>query len=120
MRHVVIMPAHNEAAYVGDALTSLLNQTLPPDRIIVVDDGSDDETAAIVRRIAATSPTVHLVGDAPPKGRRYRAVAVFERAYHLFPGPPFATVGRLAAISERRGEGKRGASRCRSRWCRDN
>src|SRR3546814_19283246 len=97
MRHVVIMPAHNEAAYVGDALTSLLNQTLPPDRIIVVDDGSDDETAAIVRRIAATSPTVHLVGDAPPKGRRYRVVDVFERGYSLVAGTPFDYVSKLAA-----------------------
>src|SRR3546814_6787925 len=97
MRHVVIMPAHNEAAYVGDALTSLLNQTLPPDRIIVVDNGSDDETAAIVRRIAATSPTVHLVGDAPPKGRRYRVVDVFERGYRLVAGTPFDYVSKLDA-----------------------
>src|SRR3546814_11822033 len=89
MRHVVIMPAHNEAAYVGDALTSLLNQTLPPDRIIVVDDGSDDETAAIVSRIAATSPTVHLVADAPPNGRRCRGVAVFERDYRPVARTPF-------------------------------
>jgi lipopolysaccharide/colanic/teichoic acid biosynthesis glycosyltransferase/glycosyltransferase involved in cell wall biosynthesis len=45
----VIVPAHNAAATLPDCMTSLCLQTRPPDEIIVVDDGSTDDTAAIAR-----------------------------------------------------------------------
>ena len=41
----VIVPAYNRASLIGQTLSSLLNQTLPADEIIVVDDGSSDGTA---------------------------------------------------------------------------
>jgi glycosyltransferase involved in cell wall biosynthesis len=41
----VIIPAHNRAHLIGETLRSLLNQTLAADEIIVVDDGSTDDTA---------------------------------------------------------------------------
>ena len=41
----VIIPARNEEAYLGKTLEHLLNQTLKPEKIIVVDDGSTDKTA---------------------------------------------------------------------------
>lgn len=46
----VVLPAYNVEKYIDDALTSLLEQTLPPRQIIVVDDGSTDATAERVRR----------------------------------------------------------------------
>jgi cellulose synthase/poly-beta-1,6-N-acetylglucosamine synthase-like glycosyltransferase len=45
----VLIPAHNEQAGLPDTIRSIYNQTLPPQRIIVVDDGSTDETAAVAR-----------------------------------------------------------------------
>lgn len=41
----VIVPAYNRADLIGQTLRSLFNQTLPADEIIVVDDGSTDDTA---------------------------------------------------------------------------
>lgn len=45
----VIIPVHNGERYLAEAIRSVLDQTLPPDEIIVVDDGSTDGSAAIAR-----------------------------------------------------------------------
>jgi len=50
MAHVsVIIPAYNQARYLGQALQSLLDQTYPDWDAIVVDDGSTDETAQVAQ-----------------------------------------------------------------------
>lgn len=43
----IIIPAYNEAESVGDTIRSIKAQTVPPMRIIVVDDCSTDETALV-------------------------------------------------------------------------
>ncbi len=43
----VVIATYNRAHYLPQALDSLLHQTRPPDEIIVVDDGSTDETAEV-------------------------------------------------------------------------
>src|SRR2546430_6548927 len=50
----VIIPAYNEAEFVGDTIRSLLAQTVPPDQIILVDDGSTDNTGDVGRRAGVT------------------------------------------------------------------
>ena len=44
----IIIPVYNEEKYIGRCLKSLNNQTLMPNQIIVVDDGSTDATLNIV------------------------------------------------------------------------
>jgi len=44
----VVIPAFNAAPYVGRAIESVLAQTVAPSRVVVVDDGSVDETAMVV------------------------------------------------------------------------
>lgn len=51
----VVIPVYNCAPYVEEALRSLEAQTRRPERVVVVDDGSTDESARIVARFAAQS-----------------------------------------------------------------
>jgi hypothetical protein len=46
----VVIPAYQASGYIDAALASVVAQTLPPDEVIVVDDGSTDATAATVER----------------------------------------------------------------------
>jgi glycosyltransferase involved in cell wall biosynthesis len=48
----VIIPCYNQAHFVGDAIESVLAQTWPQREIIVVDDGSHDDPASVVKRYA--------------------------------------------------------------------
>ncbi len=47
-RVAVIIPCYNHAHYVGEALESVLRQTRKPDRIIVIDDGSKDNSLEVL------------------------------------------------------------------------
>ena len=44
----VVMPTYNSSAYLPDAIESVLNQTVVPLEVIVVDDGSTDETKRVL------------------------------------------------------------------------
>ncbi len=48
-----IIPTWNRAALVESLLTNLAEQTQPPGQVIVVDNGSKDETQAVARRLGA-------------------------------------------------------------------
>jgi glycosyltransferase involved in cell wall biosynthesis len=45
----VVIPAYNAERYLGETLASVFAQTVRPHEIIVVDDGSQDGTEAVVR-----------------------------------------------------------------------
>ena len=55
-RVTVVMPAFNAASTIESALASILGQIRLPDEVIVVDDHSTDDTAAIVQRWISVLP----------------------------------------------------------------
>jgi glycosyltransferase involved in cell wall biosynthesis len=50
----VVIPARNEEKYIGKTLASISNQSLKPDKVVVVDDGSSDRTAEIAKQFSVT------------------------------------------------------------------
>ncbi len=50
----VIVPVYNGEEYIGECLASLLSQTLLPDEIIIINDGSTDATLEKIAQAAAT------------------------------------------------------------------
>lgn len=75
----VIIPLYNKEREIARTLRSALAQTLRPREIVVVDDGSTDDSAAIVARIAAEAPqgAVRLIRqpNAGVSAARNRAIA---------------------------------------------
>lgn len=52
----MVIPAYNAVRYLGQVLDSIEAQTLAPAEVIVVDDGSRDETPYLLERRKAASP----------------------------------------------------------------
>ena len=59
--YVLITPARNEAAYIELTLRSVVAQTVPPARWVIVNDGSTDNTVEIVATYAAAYPWIELI-----------------------------------------------------------
>ena len=57
----VIMPAYNAAAFIAESIESVLHQTYAFFELIVVDDGSSDDTAAIAERYASADARVQVI-----------------------------------------------------------
>lgn len=60
----VVIPLYNHAKFIGGALDSVLAQTLPASEIIVVDDGSQDDSAAIAESYAGRHSQIRVFRQA--------------------------------------------------------
>ncbi|TBX67667.1 glycosyltransferase family 2 protein [Flavobacterium silvisoli] len=61
MNYYIVIPSHNEEQFIGLTLQSLIDQTVLPQKIVVVNDHSTDKTAEIVSAFAQQHPFIHLV-----------------------------------------------------------
>jgi len=68
-RYVVVSPARDEAQFAERTLSSMANQTRPPDLWVIVDDGSTDDTPRILETWRARLPYLRVVRLEPGKGR---------------------------------------------------
>lgn len=70
----IVIPAYNESRRIGatlDAALAYLAGSHTRGEVIVVDDGSRDETAALVARYAETHPAVRLLRNGCNRGKGY-------------------------------------------------
>lgn len=61
MKYYVVIPAHNEEAHLSLTLTSLLNQSLKPEKIVVINDQSTDGTRQIAEEFQAHNVTIQVL-----------------------------------------------------------
>lgn len=57
----VVIPAYNASEYLEDCIDSVSRQSYRPIEIIVIDDGSTDDTGAIVSRLARSDGRIRLI-----------------------------------------------------------
>ncbi len=56
------VPSYNHAPFIEKCLRSILNQTLPPTKLLVIDDGSKDDSAKIIEKVLNDAPfTTELI-----------------------------------------------------------
>jgi len=60
----VVMPAYNARRYVAEAIESVLSQTFGDFEFLIVDDGSTDDTGAIVKDFAARDRRIEVITQA--------------------------------------------------------
>lgn len=79
----LILPAYNEAANIETTLTraiAYLSRTVPRYEIVVVNDGSKDQTAAIVQGLMSRHPEIKLVEHPVNRGYGAALKSGFDRA----------------------------------------
>ncbi len=67
----VIIPVYNGAAFLAEAMASVRAQAYAPLEIIVVDDGSTDQTAQVVQQLGADIRYVYQANQGPSAARNY-------------------------------------------------
>jgi glycosyltransferase involved in cell wall biosynthesis len=98
MRYVLITPARNEAAFIEKTLASMAAQTLVPERWVVVNDGSTDQTAEIVESYAKRYPWIELVRRPKQLDRSFAGkVHAFNAGLERMEGLQFDVIGNLDA-----------------------
>lgn len=65
----VIIPAYNRAQYIEQTLKGILSQHRRPDEIIVVNDGSTDDTAAVVGSFGDRVQIITIPNSGPSRAR---------------------------------------------------
>ncbi len=79
----VIIPAYNAASFIKDAIESVLAQQYPSIEVIVVDDGSNDDTASIAESF--NPPVIcHRQENGGPPVARNRGLAMAHGEYIAF------------------------------------
>lgn len=88
LSYVVVTPARNERQFIGRTIASMLAQTRPPLRWMIVSDGSTDGTDELVREHQKNCPWIELVRLPVDRARSFAAKvdgfnAGFERVREL-------------------------------------
>lgn len=78
----VLMPAYNAEKYIAESIESILNQTFPDFEFIIINDGSTDNTAKIIRQYARRDKRIKFIDNRKNQG----LIAVLNQGLDLCSG----------------------------------
>jgi len=64
----VVLPNYNHGSLISRAVTALLAQERAPDEIVIVDDGSTDDSLQVIASLAASSKAIRLIANRTNEG----------------------------------------------------
>jgi glycosyltransferase involved in cell wall biosynthesis len=85
----ILSAVRNESLHIGEMIESVIAQSHADWELVLVDDGSTDDTAAIITRYGDASPKVRLASS----GHKIGKVAAFNRAYAVSTGDLVVLMG---------------------------
>jgi len=93
----VIIPAYNRSAFLQEAIESVLKQTYQPFELIVVDDGSTDDTAGVLSRYAGKISALSVSHGGPSTARNHGIQAAHGDYIAFLDSDDLWLPGKLAA-----------------------
>src|SRR5271169_411719 len=96
--YVLITPARNEETHIDQLIKSVTAQSVPPVKWVIVNDGSTDATASIVRKYLPRYEWMELVDLPQRRDRSFAAkVRAFNAGYERVKNFEYQVVGNLDA-----------------------
>lgn len=97
--YVLITAAYNEGAHIGATIEAVLAQSVPPQKWVIVSDGSTDNTDAIIRQYSERGNFIQYLrrkktGTSASFGSK---VCAIQAGYKALSGTPYRFVGILDA-----------------------
>lgn len=96
MKLSLLSAVRNEGAHIREMLESALAQSYPDWEILLVDDGSTDDTVAVIEELAARDARIRLVAKQQAQGK----VSAFNRAFEASTGDVICIQGGDDIIPE--------------------
>jgi biofilm PGA synthesis N-glycosyltransferase PgaC len=98
LSYALITPARNEEAFIEKTIESMIRQTVPPVKWVIVDDGSTDKTAELVGRYLGQYCWIEMVQLPQRRDRSFAAkVMAFNAGYESLKGLEYEIIGNLDA-----------------------
>lgn len=98
LKYLLITPARNEEAHIEKTIQSVLNQTVLPERWVVVSDGSMDRTDEIVNGYCRRYEWIGFVRMSEHRDRQFAAkVQAFNAGFETAKGIGYDIIGNLDA-----------------------
>jgi glycosyltransferase involved in cell wall biosynthesis len=64
----VVIPCHNYGRFLREAVDSVMTQTRVPDEVVVIDDGSTDDTPVVLAELCAEHAVIQALSRSPARG----------------------------------------------------
>jgi biofilm PGA synthesis N-glycosyltransferase PgaC len=98
LKCVLITPARNEAAFIEKTIVSMVNQTRPPMKWVIVNDGSTDKTREIIDQYLGRNTWIEVVEMPTQRDRSFAGkVTAFNAGYERVKNLEYEVIGNLDA-----------------------